>query len=282
MACVLLATAVLPALPRAQTPAATNADADAGIDEVSTSWHQKTTFEPTPSMETWTGGEGYRRVASLYSGVTWAPLASIQQDGLRLRVIAGQTYYRYSGADYDPVTAKNFIAQFAGVGRFIDATVGWQFTSGGTTIKVFGGIASLSHAIAPYDPSTRIQGDARGVKGVLEIWHNWSPQHWTSLDLTMQSTYATATAQVRSGWRLDATGFSIGPEAKLVDYSDTNRNVRSTTLNTRFGLFARYQDFEQELTISGGGVRELTMTPGRPLTTTPLFGYAGAQYMRRF
>ena len=255
--------------------------AEDGLEEEDTSWHEKTDVAPEPSLENWIGGDGFRRVASLYSGITWSPFGNLRQDGFRLRAITGQSVYRYSGNDFDPTTGNSVTSQFAGSGRFVDLLAGWQISTGNTTVKAFAGAALQSHIVAPYDPSTRIQGQARGAKGVVEIWHNWTSQAWSSLDLSMTTSYATMTAQLRSGWRITETVLSMGPEAAITSYADVNDTTRTRTSIARVGLFVRYEDLVQEITISGGISRAMTQQASG-LTSDPPMGYGTLQYLRRF
>src|SRR5437870_2497512 len=48
-------------------------------------------------FEFWTGAQAYDHVWSLYSGSTVAPFGSVQEDGVRLRLVAGYGADRYSG-----------------------------------------------------------------------------------------------------------------------------------------------------------------------------------------
>lgn len=254
----------------AATLGSARADVDADdpfvdADSDATSWHAKTDVDAEPSAESWIGGEGYRRVASLYSGVTWAPLGNLRQDGLRLRIITGQSLYKYAGRRYDSATDANVWQRFTGVGRFMDLMAGWQFSSsGGTTVKVFAGIGSTTHLITPFDPETAIQGTARGPKAALEIWHNWTPKSWTSVDVAAARAHNSYSAQLRSGWRADPN-WSLGPEAAVIGHSEST--------SQRLGLFARYENLAHEFTISGGVSRARGDIPT---------GYGTAQYLRRF
>jgi hypothetical protein len=66
-------------------------------DQPENDWGQT---EITPSVshfELWAGAQAFKHAWSLYSGATVAPFASIQQDGLRLRVVGGYGAYTYAG-----------------------------------------------------------------------------------------------------------------------------------------------------------------------------------------
>lgn len=234
------------------------------LDDETTSWHDKTSVDVEPSLESWVGVEGYRRVASLYSGITWSPFGNLRQDGLRLRLVSGVSTYRYAGWRFDPALAANTLQQFSGSGRFLDLMAGWQYSHQNTTLKAFFGYEQQSHMIAPFDPDTAIQGSAGGIKGTLEIWQNWTPLLWTSLDVSAARAHSSYDVKLRTGWRTDAN-WSLGPELSLVGNSEA-------TLQ-RAGIFGRYENLQHEFTISTG----VSAARGDAIS-----GYGAAQYLRRF
>ena len=240
-----------------------NPDAGSG-----TSWHEKTAVDVEPSGENWIGAEGYRRVAALYSGITYAPFTNLRQDGFRLRFVSGESIYKYAGARYDPVSDNAIWQRFTGFGRFIDAMAGWQWSHQNTTIKAFAGYEYQSNIIGPHDPELKIQGTARGAKGALEIWHNWTSNTWTSLDLSGAHANSSYSAQTRTGLRFEAfgdPGWSFGPE-----FAQTGNT--QTTLR-RAGLFIRFEELGYEFTISSGVATATNNLPS---------GYFTGQYLRRF
>jgi len=244
---------------------ATLGDAHADpLDAATSSWHEKTSVDAEPAFESWIGVEGYRHVTSLYSGITWSPFSNLRQDGLRLRLVSGISTYRYAGWRYDPALGANSWQQFSGSARFLDLMAGWQFSHQGTTVKAFIGYEQQSHLIAPFDPDTLIQGGASGIKGALEIWQNWTPTLWSSLDVSMARAHATYDVKLRTGWRTDAN-WSFGPEISVVGHSESSLQ--------RAGLFGRYENLEHEFTISAGVSAARGNTPS---------GYGAAQYLRRF
>jgi hypothetical protein len=179
-------------------------------------------------------------------------------------VIGGESFYKYSGSRYDPAANDSVLQQFSGTARFVTALVGWQFSGGGTTAKVFGGYEYANHAIVPFDPETKIQGAAGGITGVTEIWHNWTAHAWTSLDLAASGAHRSYSAQVRFGQRF-GEGWSLGPEGSVIGHTET-------TLQ-RLGAFVRFENLVHEFTVSGGATRARGDLPS---------GYAAAQYLRRF
>ena len=84
----ILAGTTVHGVARAEEPAGNNPAATAPLfdDDEATSWHNKTAVEIEPAGEHWIGFEGYRRAASLYSGITWSPFADYGDCGQRIRL----------------------------------------------------------------------------------------------------------------------------------------------------------------------------------------------------
>jgi Cellulose biosynthesis protein BcsS len=242
----------------------TDADADHAPAAEPGSWHQKTSIDVEPSAESWAGVDAYRRVVSLYGGVTWSPLGNLRQDGPRLRIVGGQSFYGYGGRRYDDSLEQSTWVSFSGRATFVEALAGWQVSSGPTTLKLFGGVTGSSHQITPYDEATQVQGARKGAKAALEVWHNWAPNLWTSLDLTAARVHRMYSAQLRTGWRVNPS-WSLGPEASLTGHSEAALQ--------RLGVFVRYESLGDEFTISGGHMRARGDIPS---------AYGTAQYLRRF
>src|ERR1700694_1916604 len=71
-----------------------------------------------PRFEVWAGAQAYDRVWSLYSGSTVALFGAIQEDGVRLRLVAGYGADSYSGPR--AVGAGSQIIKFNGTASFAD------------------------------------------------------------------------------------------------------------------------------------------------------------------
>ena len=56
-------------------------------------WGQTEIMPSTSHFEFWAGAQAFKHAWSLYSGTTVAPFTSIQQDGLRLRMVGGYGAY---------------------------------------------------------------------------------------------------------------------------------------------------------------------------------------------
>ncbi len=250
---------------RTQLRSQPGAAAEDPVDTLTnTSWHQKTSVDVEPSVENWTGYDGYRRVASLYGGATWAVGSNLRQDGLRLRMVNGGSAYSYGGYRNNVLAEDAVWTPFTGRSWFTDVLAGGQQSKGNTTVKIFAGWSWTNHLIGPYDSATRVQGRAKGAKAALEIWHNWTPYLWSSLDLSAAQPHRSFSAQLRTGWRID-DAWSLGPEASTTGHTES-------TLQ-RAGVFVRREDLAGELTISGGVLRARGDQPS---------GYGTAQYLRRF
>ncbi len=239
-------------------------EAEAALPTGLGSWHRKTTIDIEPSAESWAGLDGYRRVASLYAGVTWSPFGNLRQDGPRVRILGGESFYKYGGRRYDSELDDSQWVAFTGRATFMEALAGWQISQGATTVKLFGGMTWTNHRIAPYDTATGVQGAAKGAKAALEVWHNWSPKLWTSLDVSAAQVHRTYAAQLRVGWRFDPS-WSAGPEASLIGHTEAALQ--------RAGGFLRYESLGDEFTISGGHMRARGDIPS---------AYGTVQYLRRF
>ena len=88
-----------------------------------------------------------------------------------------------------------------------------------------------------------MQGQELGAKLVSEFWFNMGSSAWSSIDLSWTSAHQTASARLRSGYRVWADA-SLGVEAGL-DSNDLGEDVRA-------GLFARYAWNGGEFPLAGG------------------------------
>jgi hypothetical protein len=183
-------------------------------------------------------GPAYSHVWSAYSGTTAAPFAGIQEDGVRLRLVAGYGADSYSGPR--AVGAGSQIIKFNGTASFADALLGYHKQLGPLTLKVFAGLTATDRQIRPDDPETVIHGLGFGGKVALETWWNVGDQAWTSVDLSWGSLYQSYAARARLGWRF-MPALSAGLEAGAVG------NLECDIV--RVGGFVRYE------LASGGSLR---------------------------
>jgi Cellulose biosynthesis protein BcsS len=248
----------------AMSPAAWANEPEPYDDDDEIGWSEGTTSRSEANKESWIGGEGFRQVMALYSGVTWAPLTNLRQDGLRIRMIGAQSYYRYTGYRYDAALNDSRPVAFKGAARTIDLLAGWQWSAGGLTTKVFAGYRVSDHRITPFDPETVVQGEATGFVAAVEAWYNVTDRLWTSLDVQVAAPHRTYSHKLRLGWRATPT-LSLGAEGQLVGHVE-NRN-------TKIGAFVRFDDGLNEVTASGG-----TLMPDAGRQSP----YATLQWLRRF
>jgi hypothetical protein len=223
-------------------------------------------------VEFHSGAEAFRHAWSLYSGATLAPLGSLQENGLRLRVTGGYGAYSYSGARaFGP---SSHIVEFDGKAGFAEALIGYQAQWASLTIKIFGGITATQHEISPHDPETVIQGQNWGGKAVLETWWDMSDRVWTSLDLAWASLYDSYSARARLGWRL-TPALSAGLEAGAVGHVEGDM--------ARLGGFVRYEWGSGELSISGGVANDAVIEDlGNPKAMGANVPYATVGWLMRF
>src|SRR5262245_37841331 len=124
-----------------------------------------------PRVETWSGGQVFPHIWSVYGGVTWAPFGSVREDGFRVRGVSGYSNYG------------------TGTAAFGDLLLGYHKQLGPVTIKVFGGLTVVSYAPDLSEPWPALTGTEYGARGVLEGWWTISDQAWASLDLSVGSTH---------------------------------------------------------------------------------------------
>ncbi len=188
-----------------------------------------------PRVETWSGGEAFQHVWSVYGGATVAPFGGVRDDGFRLRGVLGY-------ADYGK-----------GVTAFGDLLIGYHKQLGPVTIKVFGGLTVAEHASNLSELWLPPQGTEYGGKGVLEAWWNISDQAWASADLSFGSTHMDYGGRIRLGWRLWPE-LSAGLEGGSGGTAEPDLE-RDTA---RIGGFLRYEWATGEVSISGGWAAEGT------------------------
>ena len=195
--------------------------------------------------EFWSGAQAYAHVWSLYSGATVAPFGALQEDGLRLRVVAGYGADSYSGPR--AVGAGSQLVAFKGTGSFADLLAGYHRQLGPLTVKVFAGLTAADRQIRPDDPETVVRGTGFGGKAVLETWWNLGEAAWASVDLSWGSLYQSYAARTRLGWRL-TPALSLGLEAGAAG------NVECDIV--RVGGFVRYELASGEISASGGATND--------------------------
>jgi cellulose biosynthesis protein BcsS len=187
-----------------------------------------------PRVETWSGGEVFRHVRSVYGGATVAPFGGVQEDGFRLRGVLGY-------ADYGKGTMA-----------FGDVLIGYHKQLGSVTGKIFGGLTVTDHVPDPGEPFAALRGTEHGGKGVLEAWWNITDQAWASADLSFGSTHMDYGGRIRAGWRLWPE-LSVGVEGG--SGGTVEPDLRDTA---RIGGFLRYEWATGEVSVSGGWSAEGT------------------------
>ena len=204
-------------------------------------WGETEVVPSASHFELSAGAQTVNRAWSLYTGTTVAPFASIQEDGLRLRVVGGYGAYGYSGPRAVGVTSQT--VSFKGTVAFTDALIGYQKQLGPLTVKVFAGLSAAQYRVEPDDPETTVRGPGVGGKAVLEAWWNIGERAWSSVDVSWGSLHDSYAARSRLGWRF-VPAFSAGLEAG--GFGNRECDVVSV------GGFLRYEWEGGELSASGG------------------------------
>lgn len=216
------------------------------------------------SIEVWTGAEAFRHAWSVYAGVTLAPGTSIQEEGLRLRLVAGQSQYRVQAA--------------AGTGRgispFADALVGYQFQQSSVTIKAFAGVSGVANLESQQDLAAFWDRTLFGPKVAIETWWTISDSAWASLDLSWSQPHQSYYGRLRAAWR-PTPQVSLGLESGLLGHA--------TGSSLRAGPFVRYEWGGGEISLSGGVVTDGALGwPGAAPIDREVGGYATLNWLQRF
>lgn len=237
--------------------------------------------------EVWAGADVSSNVWLIYAGATVAPFGGIHDNGLRLRAVTGYGQYSYFGA---APTNRTFAATTA----FGEVLAGYLYRYNSLTMKAFAGVSFIDHDIAPFDAENiSISGDA-GIKGVLEFWYNSSPKAWSSLDLSFTTAHDTASARMRSGYRLWPQ-LSVGvegginidgqaqckmrlPTQKGCQLNANDGDMKSVFDFGRTGLFARYEWTGGEVSLAAGALGQFMQDDG----TVSLDPYATANWILQF
>jgi hypothetical protein len=210
------------------------------------------------SHEVWAGAEATKRSWSIYSGLTWAPLGSIDADGLRFRASGGSGSYRYHTTIYGAP------ASIYGTPAFADLLVGYQMGLGPLTLKAFVGASFDQHWLQPHDAANELAGQQIGVKGAVEGWLNLTPRAWAALDVAAGTAHSNYYSRLRLAYRV-LPSLSVGLEAGAFGHVAGDFS--------RVGALVRYDWTGGELAVSGGITGDLD----RP--STP---YVAVMYLAKF
>lgn len=245
-------------------------------------WTTTTTVDPSLARaEIWSGVEGRRHGGSVWTGVTFAPLGSLRETGVRLRAVGGAGRYHYDSlarrAD-GSIGPLRYMSQVT----FADALAGYQTTLGALTAKAFAGVAWSETVTTPRDPSVPDLGSHLGPKGALELWLDIGPSAFAQLDVGWSSHRQTSQALGRLGWRATPV-LSAGVEAGALATELPVRAAKGTRTiahqEIKAGLFMRYEFARGEVSLSGGVVSEDRETPIVAEDAKP---YATATWLWRF
>jgi hypothetical protein len=214
------------------------------------------------SHEVWLGAEATERAWSIYSGLTWAPLGSIDSAGLRFRASGGSGSYHYRGTIYGAP------ASIYGTPAFADLLVGYQMGFGPLTLKAFVGASFDRHWLEPYDTANALAGQETGVKAAVEGWLNLTSKTWVALDLAATAAHASYNSRLRLGYRA-LPDLSLGLEAG--GFGNVAGDSR------RIGGLIRYEWRGGEISVSGGITKEIHGERDPP--STP---YVAMTYLTKF
>jgi len=223
-------------------------------------------------FEMWTGAEAFRRVWSLYTGATAAPVGGIAEDGVRVRVVAGAGGYRYGATRQ--LDGRMQPVEFEGSVTFADLLVGYQRQAGPLTLKALAGLAVSDHQLIPDDPHTRIRGPGYGGKLAVEVWWTIGERAWLSTDVALTTLHGGYYGRSRLGWRV-LPAVSVGIEAGAAGNAECDL--------VRIGGFLRYEWARGEISLAGGWSNDALLAQGGSAdlleTSVP---YAAVSWLTRF
>lgn len=211
------------------------------------------------ALEVWSGGEMTRGTRGAWTGMNWAPLGKIEDPGFRVRFAGGSGQYRTD----DKQMGQSL--SIYGTSAFADLLVGYQWSLGATTLKLFaGGTFNGQLQVATSDAYPEI-ATATGAKVVAEAWINITPETFAQIDLSAATAHRSYTSRVRYGYRL-TRAIALGLEGGSIG-SEEGRTLRA-------GLFARYEWLGGEISASGG-----LASDDSAVRRTP---YGGLVYLKRY
>ena len=207
-----------------------------------------------PSPPQWfeisAGADGSSSSWSSYSSATAALFSNIRENGYRLRIGGGYGHYRYTRPVFDPASRRRLWPEFFGEQAWGDVLIGYQWTIGSTSIKVFAGMTEEDHNLSPgpasplaFDDQNAIQGTKRGTKVVLEAWTRLADWGFLQIDANWSEPFEAYGGRVRLGHFL-VDGWSAGIEGGV--FGNLNYD------GGRAGAFARYHWGIGEVSLSAG------------------------------
>lgn len=206
-------------------------------------------LSPDLAAHEWLGGRvdafaGMSAIGSAqfsYGGFTLAP-GGLDRDGPRLRLYGGAGQYSYTGGGETRAGFRADIRRRAEVVQ-AEALVGWRFSTGAMTAKLFAGLAYEDQQMAPPDPGNDLAGAHLGAKLAVESWFDLAPWLWLSADASYATLHESYSGALKLGVK-PLPSLSFGPEAA----ASGNREFDSH----RLGGFARWHCGGCDVTLSGG------------------------------
>jgi hypothetical protein len=185
------------------------------------------------NLELWTGAESYRTAWSLYTGTSWSPFGTLQEQGFRLRLVAGQSGFEY----------RSDAGRAHGLAPFAEALAGYQIKSGATTIKAFAGAWGYADILSRADLLNISDRAQFGPKLVAETWTDLPAGFWLATDANWSSLRNAYWTRVRLAAHL-LPALSAGLETGA---AGTRENTA-----VRIGGLLRYDWAAGEISASAG------------------------------
>ncbi len=140
-----------------------------------------------PWVETWVGAETQPHAWAAYTGTTLAPLGSLDQPGLRVRIVTGLADTKWTTVGEMPgVPGFNIDVPATYRAHFAVFSVGMEWRAGPTTVKTFVGTSASFDREQQRVSKTQtceLQTAFAGVTGAIETWTNFASQWVLKLDV---------------------------------------------------------------------------------------------------
>jgi len=152
-----------------------------------------------------TGSDFWRNGDFAYGGLLWSP-GGLDNEGFTLKAVMSGGIYRYNSGALGNAQVYGYEL----VGQMLP---GWRFKRDTLEVKVFAGLDVESHRLFPDDPSSRLRGGDVGLRAVVDLWYEPTPQTMLAADGSISTIITSYSARIAYGWRAFDLLY-VGPEAQ--------------------------------------------------------------------
>jgi opacity protein-like surface antigen len=183
------------------------------------------------------GGFDVARDSSFgWTGIVSAPWSRLDEDGLRLRVMAGLGHYRYrtdavaGGVNEGTVSSGEIM-------------LGWRRAFDPTVVVVYLGAQIEDHQLRDPDPGNPVSGTTMGIKGTIELFSRPWPDYIATALASASTVHGSYQARATFAREINPW-LALGVEGTILG------NARY--VEPRAGLVAVTTVADRKLSLSGG------------------------------